>query len=267
MTLTTPRTAATAATSAAIAAKVLRTFARNPQAVVPTLLQGVLFLLVFRYVFAGAIDSGNLAYIDYMAPGLVTTALLFGATQAAVTVARERSAGFTDRVLSLPNRRVGITIGRLLAHAIIVTAAASTTLIAAVLVGFRPHATMADLAMATGLVISYAVAFAAIFVALGAVASSPEAAQGLAFIAIPLTFISSALVPTATMPAWLAFIADHQPLTPMIDALRGLTQSDVIENDPSTVAIALAWALGLALASILAATRFTVRTATRARTV
>jgi ABC transporter DrrB family efflux protein len=266
MTLATPRTAGIVVTSTAIASKALRTFLRDPQVLVPTLLQGVLFLLVFRYVFAGAIDSGRLSYIDYMTPGLVTTALLFGATQAAVTVAREGSAGFTDRVLSLPTRRAGITLGRLLAHAIIVTTAATTSLIAAILVGFRPHAPATDMAAAAGLVIAYAVAFGALFVALGSVASTPEAAQGLAFVAIPLTFISSALVPTTTMPAWLAVVADHQPLTPMIDALRGFTQPDAIGHDSATVVIAIAWALGLTLASILVSTRLTARTARRVGT-
>lgn len=253
------RIAGIGATSAAITSKTLRAFIRDPQVFVPTLLQGVLFLLVFRYVFAGAIDSGPLAYIDYMAPGIVTTAILFASTQAAVTVAHEKSAGFTDRVLSLPVRRVGVSLGRLGAHAAIVTAAATTTLIAAVLTGFRPHAPATQLVAAGTLLILYAMAFAALFIALGSVASTPEAAQGLAFIAIPLTFISSAIVPTTTMPTWLAAVADHQPLTPMIDTLRSLTQSDITGHQPSTMAIALGWAVGITLVSIITATALTTR--------
>ncbi len=253
------RVAGVGATSAAITAKTLRAFTRDTQVLVPTLLQGVLFLLVFRYVFAGAIDSGLLPYIDYMAPGIITTAILFASTQAAVTVAHEKSAGFTDRVLSLPIRRVGVTLGRLGAHAAIVTAAAATTLTAAVLTGFRPHAPVPQLVAAGALLVLYAIAFAALFIALGSIASTPEAAQGLAFIAIPLTFISSAIVPTTTMPVWLAAVADHQPLTPMIDALRTLTQSDVIGLESSTIVIALGWAVGITLASIVISTVLTTR--------
>lgn len=242
-------------TATAIAGKSLRTFVRDPQAVFPTLLQGVLFLLVFRYVFAGAIEAGPLAYVDYMGAGIITATILFGATQAAVTVARERTAGFTDRVLSLPTRRVGVTLGRITAHAVIVAAAASTTLVAAVLVGFRTHAPAVHLALAAGLLLAYAVAFAALFVALGTVAASPEAAQGLAFSAIPLTFLSSAIIPTATMPGWLAVVADHQPLTPMIDALRSLAASEVLGADSGAVVTALTWAVVITLVSVVVATR------------
>ncbi|MDS1272347.1 ABC transporter permease [Lipingzhangella sp. LS1_29] len=259
------RVAGIGATSAAIATKTLRAFLRDAQVLVPTLLQGVLFFLVFRFVFAGAIDSGPLAYVDYMTPGIVTTAILFASTQAAVTVAYENTGGFTDRVLSLPVHRVGITLGRIGAHATTVTAAATTTLLAAVLTGFRPHAPTGQLAAAAGILILYAIAFAALFVALGSAASTPAAAQGLAFIAIPLTFVSSAIVPTTTMPSWLAAAADHQPLTPMIDTLRSLTQSDVIGNEPSTTAVALGWALGVTLGSVIAATALAARGAQPAR--
>lgn len=257
---TPPISAGTAATSATIALKTLKVFLRDPQVVFPTLLQGVLFLLVFRYVFAGAIDSAPLAYVDYMTPGIITTTLLFGSSQAAVTVARERSAGFTDRVLSLPVARVGITMGRLAAQSTIVVAAALTTLLAAVITGFRLHAGVTEIVAALAMLVLYSVTFAALFLALGAAASSPEAAQGLAFIAIPLTFISSAIVPTASMPGWLAAVADFQPLTPMIDALRGLTQTDLIGVDQTSLMAAIAWSAGIQLVSVIMAVRLAPRT-------
>lgn len=249
-----------AATSATIGSKTLKVFLRDPQAVFPTLLQGVLFLLVFRYVFAGAIDSAPLTYVDYMTPGIITTTLLFGSSQAAVTVAKERSAGFSDRVLSMPVARAGITLGRLAAQSTIVVAAALTTLLAAFVTGFRPHAGVCELVLALAMLVLYSVAFAALFLALGSAASSPEAAQGLAFIAIPLTFISSAIVPTASMPGWLAAVADFQPLTPMIDALRGLTQSDLIGVDQTSLMAALAWSAGILLVSVIMAVRLASRT-------
>ena len=248
------------ATSAMIASKTLKVFLRDPQAVFPTLLQAVLFLLVFRYVFAGAIDSAPLEYVDYMTPGIITTTLLFGSSQAAVTVAKERSAGFTDRVLSLPVARVGITLGRLAAQSAIVVAAALTTLLAAFITGFRLHAGATEIVAALAMLMLYSVTFAALFLALGSAASSPEAAQGLAFIAIPLTFISSAIVPTASMPGWLAAVADFQPLTPMVDALRGLTQSDLIGVDRTSLMAALAWSAGILLVSVTMAVRLAPRT-------
>lgn len=249
-----------AATSTMIASKTLKVFLRDPQAVVPTLLQGVLFLLVFRFVFSGAINSAPLAYVDYMTPGILTTALLFASSQAAVTVARERSAGFTDRVLSLPVTRLGITLGRLAAQSTVVVLAALTTLLAAFVTGFRLHAAMPELIAAFAMLVLYSIAFAALFLALGSAASSPEAAQGLAFIAIPLTFISSAIVPTASMPRWLAAVADFQPLTPMIDTLRGLTQADQIGVDQTSLTFAIAWSAAILLGSVVIATRLATRT-------
>lgn|SRR5699024_2753163 len=248
------------ATSATIASKTLKVFLRDPQAVFPTLLQGVLFLLVFRYVFAGAIDSAPLAYVDYMTPGIITTTLLFGSSQAAVTVARERSAGFTERVLSLPVARLGVPLGRLAAQSTIVVAAALTTLIAALITGFRPHVGVGELAVALAMLILYSITFAALFLALGSTVSSPEAAQGLAFIAIPLTFISSAIVPTASMPSWLAAVAAHQPLTPMIDALRGLTQADLIGVDQASLMAAVAWSGAILLCSVFLSAHLLSRT-------
>lgn len=243
------------ATSTTIASKTLKVFLRDPQAVFPTLLQGVLFLLVFRYVFAGAIDSAPLTYVDYMTPGIITTTFLFGAAQAAVTVAKERSAGFTDRVLSLPVARAGITLGRLAAQSVIVVAAALITLLAAFITGFRLHAGALEIAVAFAMLVLYSITFAALFLALGSAASSPEAAQGMAFIAIPLTFISSAIVPTVSMPGWLAAVADFQPLTPMIDALRSLTQADRIGLDQASLLAAIAWSVAILLVSVVVAVR------------
>lgn len=254
------QSAGIAATSTTIASKTLRVFLRDPQAVFPTLLQGVLFLLVFRYVFAGAINSDPLAYVDYMTPGIITTSLLFASSQAAVTVARERSAGFTDRVLSLPLARLGITLGRLTAHSAVVLTAALTTLLAAFATGFRLHSGLSEIFAAVAMLVLYSIAFAALFLALGSAASSPEAAQGLAFIAIPLTFISSAIVPTGSMPGWLAAVADFQPLTPMIDALRGLTQADLIGTDRTSVILALGWSAAILVVSVIVAARLTART-------
>lgn len=177
------------AVTAAVAAKILRSFFRDPQVALPTLLQGVLFFLLFRYVFAGAISSGSLEYVDYLTPGIVVTAILFGSTQAALTVAQENAKGFADRMLSMPISRMGITIGRVVAHGAIAFAGAMTTLAVALLTGFRTQASGVPLLGAAMLLLLYAGAFAALFIALGSVASTPEAAQSLAFIAIPLTLV------------------------------------------------------------------------------
>jgi ABC-2 type transport system permease protein len=236
-------------TATVVAGKTLRTTARTPQLIIATLAQGVLFLLVFRYVFGGAITTGPLRYIDYMTPGILTAGVIFAASTAAVGVAEDHAQGFGDRVLSLPTSRPGLVVGRTIADAVVVIAATAITALAATAIGFRAHAPATDILGAAGLIVLYALAFAALFGALGAVADGPEAAQALGFIAIPVTFVSSAYVPTDTMPSWLAAIARNQPVTHMINAVRDLTQSDIVGQELSTVALAAVWAASLALAS------------------
>lgn len=241
------------ATARALSSEALRSFVRTPHLLVTTLMQGVLFLLVFRYVFGGAIRSGQLSYVDFMTPGLLTAGIVFAASGAAVRVAVARSVGFADRVRSLPASRPGIVAARVVADTVIVVGAAVVLVVVAIAVGFRPHAEPSNLAAAALLVALYGWAFAAAFGTLGALASGPQAAQGFGFVAIPLTFVSSAYVPTETMPGWLAIVARNQPLTVMIDALRQLTQPHVIPPQPATLVLAVAWALTIALGSMLVA--------------
>lgn len=243
------------ATAAAVAGKTLRSTSRTPQVIGATLGQGVLFLLVFRYVFGGAIDVGDLAYVDYMVPGILTAAIVFAAAGAAVGVAEDRATGFADRVLSLPTSRLGIVTGRATADTAIVLAATAVTLVVAFAVGFEPAGSWPELAAAAVLIVLYAVAFAAAFGALGMLSSGPQAAQGLGFLAIPLTFVSSAYVPTDTMPGWLAAVARNQPITHMVDALRGLSHPGAVADHRTTVALAAGWALILAAASLAVARR------------
>lgn len=237
-------------TAAAVAGKTLRSTSRTPQVIGATLGQGVLFLLVFRYVFGGAIDVGSLAYVDYMVPGIFTAASVFAAAGAAVGVAEDRSTGFADRVLSLPTSRLGIVAGRATADTVIVLAATAVTLVAAFAVGFEPAGSWSKLAAAAGLIVFYAAAFSAAFGALGMRSSGPQAAQGLGFLAIPLTFVSSAYVPTETMPDWLAAVARNQPITHMVDALRGLLHPGAVADHWASVVLATGSGLVIAAAAL-----------------
>lgn len=238
---TTPATGFTI-TSAQVAATTLRVFSRTPQLVMLTVIQQLLFLLVFRYVFGGAITTQlPLAYIDYMAPGIVVAGAMFAATGAAAGVAQDRSDGFFDRLLSLPGSRAGLVVGRAAADTTVVVLAVTVTIGAALVVGFRPQASLGALMAGAALVGLFALTFAFTFGALGALASGPAAAQAIGFVAIPLTFVSSAYVPTDTMPNWLALVAEHQPVTHMVDALRGLVYAGVVADAGASVRAATSW--------------------------
>lgn len=249
--------ASLSATAGAVASTTLREFVRTPQMIATTLAQGILFLLVFRYVFGGAIDPGGASssYVDFMTPGIVVATAAFASTAAAVGVAQDRSEGFADRLRALPTSRLGIVVGRALADTAITLSATLVTFVAAVVVGFRPEFSAPHASLVASLIVLDAAAFASAFGALGSFAADTGAAQGLAFLAIPITFLSSAYVPTDSMPTLLRIVAENQPVTQMINALRTLTDGSRSSAEASTIIAAAVWAglitmAGLAVSAI-----------------
>ncbi|HEX8101019.1 MAG TPA: ABC transporter permease [Solirubrobacteraceae bacterium] len=228
-------------TAGQVAARTLRKFARTPQLLVVATVQGVLFLIMFRYVFGGAIETGGVAYVDFVVPGFVVAALLFATTAAGV--AEDAAEGLFDRLRSLPVPQLSVLAGRVLADTALTAWTVVTTVAVGVLVGFRVHADPVDALAALGLVLVYGFAFTWVFVAVGLVAGSAQAAQGLSLVFIPFSFVSSAYVPVATMPSPFRQFAEHQPLTPMVDAVRAL----VLDRPPDgAVVTSLVWSAGLA---------------------
>jgi ABC-2 type transport system permease protein len=212
-----------------IAKRTLLRFLRTPQLVVLGTIQGAMFLLIFRYVFGGAIGAGGLSYVDFLVPGFITTGVLFAGMGAAAGVAEDLEQGFVDRLRSLPIPRSAVLAGRALADTgmqlwgLIITTAIGFA------VGFRIHGSVLDAVAAFGLLILLGFAFEWLFITLGMFAGSAQAAQGLALLVFPLTFVSSAYVPVETMPGWLQAFAEHQPITVMVDAVRALTQGPAAE--------------------------------------
>ncbi len=233
-------TAGAVTTAGQVAARTLRRFVRTPQLLVVATVQGVLFLLMFRYVFGGAIDTGGERYVDFLVPGFVVASLLFASTAAGV--AEDAAEGLFDRLRSLPVPQVAVLAGRVLADTALVGWTVLTTVAVGVLVGFRVDGGVADALAALGLVAVYGFAFTWVFVAVGLVAGSAQAAQGLSLVFIPFSFLSSTYVPVETMPAALRAFAEHQPLTPMVDAVRGLVLGTPAGG---AVVTSLLWSAGL----------------------
>src|SRR5512132_2735340 len=212
-----------------IAKRTLLKFLRTPQLVVVGTLQGALFLLIFRYVFGGAIGAGGLSYVDFLVPGFITTGILFAGMGAATGIAEDLEQGFVDRLRSLPIPRSAVLAGRALADTGMQIWGLVITTAIGFAVGFRIHGSVLDAVAAFGLLILLGFAFEWLFITLGMFAGSAQAAQGLALMVFPLTFVSSAYVPVETMPGWLQAFAEHQPLTVMVDAVRALTQGPAAE--------------------------------------
>ncbi len=234
-----------------VAGRTLKKFIRTPTLIVAGTAQGVLFLLIFRYVFGGAVaHTGNLSYVDFLVPGFVVTGVLFQGMGAASGVADDKEGGLFDRLRSLPIRLLAIVSGRVGADTALVAWGTLVMTIVGFAVGFRIGGSTVDAIAAFWLIILYGFAFVWMFIFMGLSAGSPQAAQSLAFLVFPLTFVSSAYVPVATMPGWMQGFAEHQPMTQMVNTVRILTdgpKAEVLLGHPlSTYLVpSLCWTFGL----------------------
>jgi ABC-2 type transport system permease protein len=207
-----------------VAARTLKKFIRSPALLIAGTAQGLLFLLIFRYVFGGAVGhTGSLSYVDFLVPGFVVTGVLFQGMSAASGVADDKEGGLFDRLRSLPIRLLSIVSGRVGADTALVAGGVVVMTVAGFAVGFRVTGTTLDAVAALGLTILYGFAFVWLFIALGLASGSPQAAQGLSFLVFPLSFVSSAYVPVSTMPGWMQAFANNQPMTWMVNTVRVLT--------------------------------------------
>ena len=195
-------------------------------------------------------------------PGFIATGVLFSGIGAAVATAEDLEQGFVDRLRSLPIPRSSVLAARAIADTAILTLATAVTVAIAFAVGFRLHGSALDGLAAFGLVVVFGFAFEWLFVTMGLLAGSGQAAQGLGMIVFPFAFVSSAYVPVDSMPGWLQVFAEHQPLTPMVDSVRALTlgsHAQVLLGHPASyyVARALVWAGAILAVSVpLAVARY-----------
>jgi len=234
----------------ALTGRALTIYRRTPQLVLLRVIQSAVFLLIFRYVFGGAIGTGELEYIDYMGPGLLIVGVMFSTIGTALGVAEDVSGGLYDRLRSLPMPSGAVLVGRVIADLAMAVVVLVVTIAIAFAVGMRVHTDVVGALAALGLCVLFAAVFVWIFVTVGLVAGSVQAAQGISFLVMPLSFASSAFVPTESMPGWLQVFTEHQPVSIVVNAVRALTQGEAAEvllgHDTSFYVLrALLWSLGL----------------------
>ncbi|WP_372461162.1 ABC transporter permease [Rhodococcus yananensis] len=205
----------------AVTGRNLRRMVRSPDALILGLALPVLLLVLFVYVFGGAIATGT-DYLDYVVPGIVLLSASFGAAQTAVSVASDMQRGIVDRFRSMPIARSAVLTGHVAASLIRNLASTAVVIAVAALMGFRPDATVVEWAAALGIVALFVLAVSSVSAALGMLAGNEEAASGFTFFLLFLPYVSSAFVPPDTMPGWLRGFAEHQPVTPVIETVRGL---------------------------------------------
>ncbi|HEY2180829.1 MAG TPA: ABC transporter permease [Solirubrobacteraceae bacterium] len=196
---------------------------RAPELLIGYTIQPIMFVLLFRYVFGGAISTPGYSYVDFLIPGIIVQNMAFGGFATALGLNEDVRKGLIDRFRSLPMSRAAVLGGRTLAD--VATNALSITilLITGVIIGFSFNTSFGQAVAGIGLLLLFGYGFSWFLAFLGLLVSSPESVNSVGFIAVfPLTFISSAFVPVASMPDGLRQFAEYNPFTVIVDAIRSL---------------------------------------------
>ena len=216
---------------------------RKPTLLVFTFIEPVILILIFRYAFGGAIKTPNGSYVNFLLPGILVLTAIFGALVTGIGLSDDLSKGIVDRLRSLPIAPSAVLVGRTLSDLARNVGSVILMIGVGVLVGFHPHSTVPRFALAIALLLVFAYVFSWIAATVGLLVRDPETAQGAGFTWVfPLTFLSSAFVPTHTMPAAVRAFANINPVTLCVDAVRDLTIGGHATGD---VLGTLAWLAGL----------------------
>jgi ABC-2 type transport system permease protein/oleandomycin transport system permease protein len=233
---------------------------RQPDLLLAFTIQPVMFVLLFVYVFGGAIQTPGFDYVDFLMPGIIVQSLAFGGFVTALGLAEDLKKGLIDRFRSLPMARAAVLTGRTLADVATNVLQLAILIAVGLAVGFDFTTGVPRILAGIGLLVLVGYAFSWVFAFIGLASSSPEASNAYGFIVIlPLTFASSAFVPVESMPSGLAAFAEHNPITTMVDATRALFLGTPAGSD---VWAAVVWTLGItAVFAILSVWRYRRATA------
>ena len=225
---------------------------RTPELLLDVTLSPIMFVLLFSFVFGGAIKVGSeggagASYINFLMAGIFVQTVAFAGIYTGVLLANDLQKGMIDRFRSLPMAQSSVLTGRTLTDLLRAALAVAIMWVVGMLVGFRPGGGIVGSLAAVGIMLLFGFAFSWVGVAAGALVRTPEALQGIIFAAVfPLTFVSSAFVPTATMPDWMRFFAERQPMTLVVNAVRDLTLGTNLYGAGLS---AVAWSVGILLVS------------------
>ena len=225
----------------------LRLSRRNVEALITSLMLPVMLMLLFVYLFGGAIHTGT-GYATYIVPGVILLCAAFGSATTAVVVSQDMKGGIIDRFRSMDIGGASMISGHVVAS--VARNLVSTAIIFGIglAIGFRPHASPRQWLGAIAVLVLFMTAVSWLAATVGLLASSPEAANGFTFVFMFLPYASSAFVPISTMPSWLHGFARNQPSTPIIESIRSLLAGHPIGDD---VVKAVIWCAGILAVSVL----------------
>jgi ABC transporter DrrB family efflux protein len=229
--------------TAVLAERNLKRLPRSPDLLIGFTIQPVMFVLLFAYVFGGAINTPGYDYVDFLIPGIIVQNTAFGGFVTALGLAEDFGKGLIDRFRSLPTARASVLAGRTLSDVVTNLLSVIVLLVTGLIIGFSFHASVLEVLAGIGLMLLFGFAFSWIFALIGMSVSSPEAANGIGFTLIfPITFISSAFVPVDSMPDGLQQFAEVNPISVVVNAMRSLWLDAPAGND---VWGAVVWSLVL----------------------
>lgn len=228
----------------------LRHILRSPDTIITTAVMPIAFLLLFVYVFGGAIDTGTDSYVTYLMPGILLITIASGVSYTAYRLFLDLKSGIVDRFRSMPISRSAVLWAHVLTSLVANAVSLIVVVAVALLMGFRTSASLGAWLAAIGILALVTLALTWLAVLAGLAAKSQDGAVAFSYPLIFLPFISSAFVPTATMPGPVRWFAEHQPVTSVVDTLRNLFAQQSVGDD---IWVALAWVVGvLVLAYVLA---------------
>lgn len=221
---------------------------KNPDQLLGLTIQPIMFMLLFRYVFGGAINTGPISYVNFLVAGILVQSAAFGALTTSLSVATDLQRGIIERFKSLPTVSWGVLMGHVTADLVRNIIQSTIMIGAGLLVGFRPTASPVEWLMIAGIVMLFTFAISWVAAIMGLVAKTVETVQWLGFFFVfPLTFASAAFAPTQSMAKWLRVFAQNQPVTHVIESIRALMIGTPLDNHGW---LAVVWCVAIIVISI-----------------
>ncbi|MET7463699.1 ABC transporter permease [Nonomuraea sp. NPDC005501] len=228
--------------TAVLLGRSLRHITRSPDTIITTAIMPIAMMLMFVYVFGGAINTGSVSYVNYQLPGILLITVASGIAYTAYRLFMDMKGGIFERFQSMPTARSSVLWAHVLTSLVANLISLVVVVLVALLMGFRSGAGVLAWLSVAGILILFTLALTWIAVIPGLSAKTMEGASAFSYPLIFLPFLSSAFVPTETMPGPLRVFAEHQPVTSVVNAIRALFAQQPVGTD---IWIALAWCVGI----------------------
>lgn len=231
--------------TAVLTGRSLRHILRSPDTIITTAVTPIALMLLFVYVFGGAIDTGSVStgsYVDYLLPGILLITIASGIAYTAYRLFLDLQSGVFERFQSLPISRSGVLWAHVLTSLVSITMSLVVVIVVALLMGFRTGASFSAWLGVAGILVLFTLSLTWLAVIPGLTAKTVDGASAFSYPLIFLPFISSAFVPTESMPGPVQWFAENQPVTSIVDSMRALFAGEPVGGD---IWVALAWLGGI----------------------